>query len=343
MLANRFTSSSDQRCAWVADIPRKQLLLLLVTVTFVVTFWSVSAEHVSAEEGHRVLLHGNGRLAIVESDGEISWEMKLGGIHDIHVLDSGHFVVQQGNREITTIDPETKKIVSRLDVSKSPRNAGKPVEVHAFQPLEDGHWMIAESGPGRIVEVDAEGKVTKQVELKRDKPHPHHDTRLARKLDNGNYLVAHENDGAVREYDGETGEVVWDYAIPLFGNERSGGHGPDSFGNQAFAALRLPNGNTLIATGNGHSVIEVTPDKEVVWKVAQNDLEGIRLSWVTTLEVLDSGNIVIGNCHAGPGQPLLVEIEPKTKEVIWQLDRFEDFGNSVSNSILLDQRKTSLR
>jgi hypothetical protein len=31
-----------------------------------------------------------------------------------------------------------------------------------------------------------------------------------------------------------------------------------------------------------------------------------------------------------------VEIEPKTKKVVWQLDEFEKFGNSVPNSVLLD-------
>ena len=130
--------------------------------------------------------------------------------------------------------------------------------------------------------------------------------------------------------------MVWEYDVPLFGRDRKGGHGPDSFGDKCFAALRVPNGNTLIATGNGHSVIEVTPNKEVVWRLEQDELPGIRLAWVTTLEVLQNGNYVIGNCHAGPGQPLLVEVVPATKEVVWTFDRFDTFGNSVPNSQLLD-------
>ena len=47
--------------------------------------------------------------------------------------------------------------------------------------------------------------------------------------------------------------------------------------------MRLVNGNTLIATGNGHSVLEVTPEKEIIWQINQNDLPGITLAWVTTL------------------------------------------------------------
>ena len=196
--------------------------------------------------------------------------------------------------------------------------------------------MIAESGAGRIIEVNRKGEIQQQVKLKIGKPHPHRDTRLARKLASGNYLVCHEGDGVVREYDGKSGEVVWEFPIPLFDKPRRGGHGPEAFGNQVFGAVRLANGNTLIATGNGHSILEVTPKKEIVWQLHQNDLPGITLAWVTTLEVLPNGNYVIGNCHAGPKNPLLIEIEPKTKKVVWTFDQFSVFGNSVPNSQLLE-------
>ena len=295
---------------------------------------AVSPNSIQAE-GHRVITQGKGKLAIVEKDGEISWEMPWGGIHDIHVLENGHILVQQDMKRVVEIDPETKSIVWKYDSSESESNRGKRVEVHAFQPLENGNLMIAESGPGRLIEVDRDGGIVKELKLKLDKPNAHSDTRLVRKLASGHYLVCHENDRTCREYDGE-GEVVWEYQVPLFGKEEKGGHGLDAFGNRLFGAIRLPNGNTLISTGNGHSVIEVTPEKEIVWKIEQDDLPGIRLAWVTTLELLPNGNYMIGNCHAGPGNPLLIEVEPKTKKVVWSFDRFDTFGNSVPNSQILD-------
>ncbi len=282
----------------------------------------------------KVILQGNEKLAMVSPDGKIDWEMQWGGIHDIHVLPNGHIMVQQGAAKIAEIDPQTKQVVWSYDSSKQNGNAGKAVEVHAFQPLPEGQVMIAESGPGRIIEINRDGKLLKEIKLKVLHPHPHTDTRLARKLSSGHYLVCHEGDGFVREYDAE-GKVVWEYEVPLFGKEPKGGHGPEAFGNKCFAALRLANGNTLIATGNGHSVLEVTPKKEVVWKIEQRDLPGITLAWVTTLEVLANGHYLVGNCHAGPGQPLVIEIDPKTKKVVWQLDAFEKFGNNVSNSQVL--------
>jgi len=295
----------------------------------------LSFAHSALAEGHQLITQGNGKLAIVEKDGAISWEMKWGGIHDLHVLKNGHIMVQQDMRKVVEIDPKTKQVVWSYDSAGSADNKGKRIEVHAFQPLENGNVMIAESGAGRIIEVDRAGKIVHQFQLKLDRPNAHSDTRLVRKLPDGHYLACHENDGVCREYD-QDGKVVWEYPVPMFGKEAKGGHGPEGFGNHLFGALRLKNGNTLIATGNGHSVLEVTPEKEIVWKIEQDDLPGIKLAWVTTLEVLPNGNYVIGNCHAGPGNPLLIELEPKTKKVVWTFDRFKTFGNSVPNSQILD-------
>ncbi len=291
-----------------------------------------------AAPGHRVLTQGNGKLAIVDADGSVEWEMPWGAIHDIHALESGNIMVQEGAARVVEIDRETKEVVWRYDAARANGNAGERVEVHAFQPLEGGRVMIAESGPARIIEVDRDGELLAVTRLKVNRPHPHTDTRLVRKIAADRYLVCHEGDGVVREYERVTGDVVWEYDVPLFGREAQGGHGPASFGDKCFGALRLENGNTLIATGNGHSVIEVTPAKEIVWHLRQDDLPGVRLAWVTTIEVLPNGNYVIGNCHAGPGQPLLVEVEPATKAVVWTFDHFDTFGNSVPNSQLLDVR-----
>lgn len=291
--------------------------------------------------GHRLITQGNDKLAIVDADGKVEWEVTWGGIHDIHVVNNERVFVQQGPAKVVGIDLQTKEIVWHYDSATQNGNEGKAVEVHAFQPLTNGNVMIAESGIGRIIEVDHEGTIEKETKLKVNRPHPHTDTRLVRKLASGNYLVCHEGDGFVREYDGKSGTVTWEYEVPLFGKQPKGGHGPEAFGNKCFAALRLAKGNTLIATGNGHSVIEVTPAKEIVWKIEQKDLPGITLAWVTTLEVLQNGNYVIGNCHAGEKQPLLIELDPKTKKVVWQFDQYSKFGNSVSNSQILDAEKAN--
>ncbi len=273
------------------------------------------------------------RLAVVAPDGALEWEISVGAIHDAWLLPNGNMLFQQGWQKIVELTRD-KKTVWQYDAGKMHGNAGKPVEVHAFQRLDNGLTMIAESGPARIIEVDSAGNLRHEVKLKINHPSAHSDTRLVRKIANGNYLVAHESDGAVREYDGR-GLVVWDYEVPLFGKARKGGHGPEAFGNSVFSAIRLPNGNTLIGAGNGHSVLEVRPQKEIVWKIEQNDLPGITLAWVTRVERLPNGNTLFGNCHAGPNNPQFIEVTADRK-VVWTFKDFKNFGNSMPVQAALD-------
>lgn len=272
-------------------------------------------------------------LALIGEDGTIEWKTKTDRIHDLHKLESGNILFQTDWTKIKEVNPKTDVVEWKYDASTMNGNKGKKLEVHAFQPLANDKIMIVESGVSRILEVDSLGNISHQIQFKLDAPSPHRDTRLVRKLDSGNYLVAHEGLGAVYEYDPQ-GKVVWSYEIPLFDKPRKKGHGLKAFGNQCFAAIRLGNGNTLISTGNGHSVLEVSPEREIVWSLTQDELPGIQLAWVTTLQILPSGNIVIGNCHAGPDNPQLIEIT-RNKKVVWTYLDFKTFGNALSNSQIL--------
>ncbi|MCC6508752.1 MAG: PQQ-binding-like beta-propeller repeat protein [Pirellulaceae bacterium] len=291
---------------------------------------------------HRILCadSSKGRIAIIGEAGQTEWEKKIGPLHDLHLLSNGNVLMQTSWTELVEVKPSTNEIVWQYNSAKQNGNAGKKVEVHAFQRLENGLTMIAESGPCRIIEVDAEGKIQHALPLKVTKPHPHRDTRLVRKLASGNYLVCHEGDGLVREYAAD-GSTIWEYAVPLFDKSPAGGHGVEAWGNQCYCALRLASGNTLISTGNGHGIIEVTPDKQIVWHVKQDDLPGIQLAWVTTLQVLPSGNIVLGNCHAGEKNPQVIEIT-RDKQVVWKFHDFDRFGDAFTNTQVLSINGASL-
>jgi hypothetical protein len=286
--------------------------------------------------GKRLIMadYSKRNIAILAADGTVEWEYKIGDLHDLHVLPDGNVLFQTSYTRLLEVEPKSNRVVWQYDSATANGNAGRKVEVHAFQRLPGGATMIAESGPARLIEVDSAGKLLREIKLQVAKPHPHRDTRLVRKLDSGNYLVCHEGEGAVREYD-PAGKVVWDYPVPLFGEKLRGGHGPEAFGNACFAAVRLKNGNTLLSTGNGHSVLEVTPSRDIVWSLKQDELPGVRLAWVTTLQVLPNGNIVLGNCHAGRDQPQLVEVD-RDRKLVWSYRNWQRFGDAVSNSQILD-------
>ena len=271
-------------------------------------------------------------LAAIGPDGRVEWRIPCGAIHDLHLLPDGHLLYQDGWTTIVELDAD-RQPVWRYD-AKGNGNADRRVEVHAFQRLADGTTMIVESGPARILEVDRAGGITREIPLTVNSPSAHSDTRNARTTAAGTVLVAHEKDGVVREYDA-AGRVVWEFDVPLFGHDRRPGHGPDAFGDQVYSAVRLANGNTLIGTGNGHGVLEVTPSKELVWQVAQHDLPGVVLAWVTQVERRPNGNTLVVNCHAGPEQPQILEITPD-KRVVWSFRDFATFGNSLPVAIVLD-------
>lgn len=283
---------------------------------------SMASHAAEAAAGRRVLAAdysgGKKRIAIVDpAAGKVLWEHKINDIHDVHVLPDGHVLFQTSWTKLIEVDCDGKT-VWQYDAATANGNAGRKVEVHAFQRVGDGVTMIAESGPARIIEVDRDGKLLKEIKLQVEKPDPHRDTRNARKLENGNYLVAHESQGKVREYDAG-GKVVWEYDA----------------GKKIYSAVRIANGNTLIGTGDGHSAIEVSPEGKVVWSVTENELPGVKLAWVTQVSRLKNGNTLIVNCHAGPENPQIVEVTPD-KKVAWQFKDFERFGNATPVAVVLD-------
>ena len=273
------------------------------------------------------------RIAIISEDGSTRWEHRIGPLHDLHVLPSGNILLQLNWTRVVELDPQTGKTVWEYDAANQPDNKQRRIEIHAFQRLKDGSTLIAESGAARLLTIAPDQSILTNIPLKVDKPDAHHDTRLVRTLENGNFLVCHETPGIVREYRPD-GSTAWEYEVPLFNRERRPGHGVQAFGNQVFSALRLKNGNTLIGTGNGHSVLEVTPAGQIVWSLHQNELPNIQLAWVTSLQLLPSGNILINNCHAGPNNPQLIEVD-REKHVVWSFSDFERFGDSLTNSQIL--------
>jgi hypothetical protein len=293
-----------------------------------------------AEEvvSHRLLAADRGKVTILNAKGEIEWQVDIPFvIHDMQILPNKNILFLTDNTTIIEVTP--KKQVVWKHVSRQKEGYTGAVEIHAFQRLKNGLTMVAESGNARIIEVDKEDNIVKTIPLTVNNPNSHRDTRRARKLDNGNYLVAHEGDGMVREYDG-TGKVVWSYTLDLGGRERTPGH--DGHGTEVFNALRLQNGNTLIAGGNNNRVLEVNREGKIVWSVDYNELPGIRLYWVTGLQVLPNGNIVIGNTHAGKENPQLIEIT-REKRVVWTLKNWEVFGDDLCAALLLDVKGKVIR
>ena len=152
---------------------------------------------------HRVLAadRAKGHIAILSAQGEVEWEFEnKHDVHDLHMLPNGNILTHTSPTNVVEIDPK-KEIVWKYEAKPKEGYKGR-VEIHSFQRLDDGNTMVAESGNTRIVEVDKAGKIVKEIPLKVKRPDAHRDTRMVRKLADGHYLVCHEGEGSVCEYDG---------------------------------------------------------------------------------------------------------------------------------------------
>ena len=251
--------------------------------------------------------------AVINEDGSVRWSMNIKNIHDAQPLANGNWLLQTNFDEVREVNNQGETVW----VYNPESTKGKRVEIHAFQELADGQRMIAESGNTRLVFLDAKHKVIGTTPLRVTKVDPHRDTRLVRATPENTFLVCHEHDQLIREYDRE-GKTVWEYPV----------------GKKAYSAIRLANGNTLIGTGDGHSVIEVTPDKEIAWQVTENELDSVKLGWITMVDRLPNGNTWIVNCHGGNENPQIIEVAPD-KKVVWSFKDFDRFGNSLPVAVPL--------
>lgn len=272
--------------------------------------------------------YGKNILAICDNEGHVLWSHKTAGPseghaghHDIQLLPNGNILFHDSWTKLTEITLK-KEIVWTYDSATMNGNQGKRVDVHAFSRLPSGNTIITESGVGRIIEVNRDGKLIHHFPLKKGGTQS---TRLVRRTPEGNFLVCSENPGVVTEYNPK-GEIVWNYLIKT----------------RVYGAIRLSNGNTLIASGSGNSVVEVTPDKKIVWKIKnQVPQTGIQLKWTTCLQELENGNFMIGNCHAGPENPKIFEIT-RNKKVVWEFDEYELVGNGLACWEILDEQQSAL-
>jgi hypothetical protein len=314
----------------------------LAALVLILNFHDLGGLAKTADREYKVLGADKKRIAIVNAKGEIEWEAPNDSareVHDIQLLPNGNVLFQTSYTTVVEMNRD-KQVVWKHE-SKPKEGYNGKVEIHSYQRLKDGRTMIAESGNGRIIEVDKQDAIVKTIPLTIENPNPHRDTRMARKLDNGHYLVCQEGDGKIREYD-KDGKVVWTYVMELGDRPRSPGHGVEGHGTEVFGAIRLPNGNTMIAGGNNNRILEVNQAGKIVWSIDQKELPGITFAWMTTLQYLPNGNLIIGNTHAGPDNPQLIEVS-RDKKVVWQFRDFKNFGDNLVAALVIGVRGKVIR
>ncbi|MDC0157876.1 hypothetical protein OAK38_08950 [Verrucomicrobia bacterium] len=250
---------------------------------------------------HSFLICGN-PTALVNEKNEIVWQTKGYG-RDGFVLKSGNVLVSVGNvaKEIT----REGKVVWSYKLSKGNKELGSSVR------LDNGNTLIVERGvKPQLLEVRKDGSVAVTVPLKPDTQNGHMQTRMARKLPNGNYIVPHLLAFAVKEYKPD-GTVVRTIKTDL---EELGGR---KARNWPFTAIQLKGGNLLVNLTNGNKTVEFDPSGKVAWRVDNSHVDG-RFADPCGGQRLANGNTLICSYGQRKGDmPKLFEVT-RDKKVVWE-------------------------
>ena len=210
---------------------------------------------------------------------------------DGSVLPNGNILFSANNvaKEMT----RDMKVVWRYALAKPNKELG------TARRLANGNTLVVERGPKpRLLEITKDGNIAVEVPLKPETDNGHMQTRMARKLPNGNYIVPHLLAFKVKEYKPD-GTVVNEIKTDL---AELGGRAAE---NWPFTAIRLANGNTVVNLTHGNKTVEFNAKGKVVWRVDNSHVAG-RFADPCGGQRLPNGNTVISSYASAETPPKCV-------------------------------------
>ncbi len=280
-----------------------RLLARIAVAVAAACLWSPSATRAADSATESPIQHSyfvmGGKTAIIGENGQAEWEYS-GGSRDGFILPNGNALIAWADRvEEVTRD---KRVVF------SYRRSAENGELSTAQRLYNGNTLVTELGrKPRLLEVSPAGAVVLEVPLQPETDNVHMQTRMARQLRNGNFLVPHLLAFAVKEY-ARDGTVVRLMKTDL---EELGGRPAE---NWPFTAIRLDNGHTLVSLTHGNKVVEFDGTGRVAWQVNNTHVGG-RFKDPCGSQRLANGNTVVGSHGAGKGVSM-IEVTPDHR-VVW--------------------------
>ena len=283
---------------------------LIIILLNLVLFLELSAQNKAVPFGkqksesgitHSFLICGN-KTVLLNEKSEILWQTKGYG-RDGFVLENGNILVSVANvaKEIS----RNGKLVWSYRLSKGNKELGTCVR------LENGNTLVAERGvKPQLLEVGADGRIEVRVPLQPETANAHMQTRMARKMPNGNYLVPHLLAFAVKEYkpDGTVVRTIKTDLAELGGRKER---------NWPFTAIRVGDGKILSNLTNGNKCVEFDSKGRVTWRLDNSHVDG-RLADPCGGQRLTNGNTVICSYGQKKGDmPKIFEVT-KDKKVVWE-------------------------
>lgn len=292
-------------------------LLLSIIIMVAAMSFRTSSGLKQKEIRHSFFIAGPEFTGIIGEDGEVIWNAEKPGARDGYVLPNGNVLICWGD-EVREYD-NNKAVIFTFKKSATENELGTAVR------LENGNTLITESGKSpRLLEVDQQGAIKLSVPLQPETDNIHMQTRMARKLPSGNYIVPHLLAFKVKEYTAK-GIIVKEFNTDL---PELGGRTDE---NWPFTAIRLKNGNTVVALTHGNKLIEMDVEGKVVWQISNADFKEKIFQDPCGAQRLPNGNTVIASYAANEGIKLF-EVD-RNKNLVWSYKgyRVHDFQILTTN------------
>jgi len=251
-----------------------------------------------AETAHPFLATdvSGGKVAMVSAAGKIEWEFKCEEPQDCWITPDGNYFFSFKTG-----------VVEKLSDGRTlwDYNAPEGSFVSSCQPLPNGHFLVMENGPCRLIEINNMGNVLKEFRLTPPPPSVEirDQFRGVRRTADGHIFVCRKGEHEVEELDA-LGKSV--RRIPVAGD--------------VHMALRLPDGHLLLALGDAHRLQELDGNLKVVWELNEKDVPGYSLRRVTGFQRLPNGNTIVCNSSGDESpakRPQIVEVT-REKKLVWE-------------------------
>jgi hypothetical protein len=252
---------------------------------------------------HSFFIAGPTFTGIIDEDGKEAFNAGPPAARDGFVLPNGNLLIAWKDKVLEL--SRAKDVV--FQYMKSADNQ----ELGTVARLENGNTLITELGKKpRLLEVAADGKIVVETPLLPETDNAHMQTRMARKLPSGNYLVPHLLAFKVKEYT-PAGKVVREMRTDL---DTLGGRAAE---NWPFTAIRLADGRTLVNLTHGNKTVEFDAEGKVVWEVSNADFPDLKpFADPCGGQRLPNGNTVIAS-YGSKGAIKAFEVTPD-KQIVWK-------------------------
>jgi hypothetical protein len=300
-------------------------LLFVINLMAFVPYYSTfgkTEQHSAKAITHSFFIAGPQFTGIIGEKGEEIWNSGKAGARDGFVLPNGNILICWSD--------EVKEFNKNKEVIFTYKRKTEETELSAVARLDNGNTLIVESGKEPlIIETDHSGNIVSSTPIQPESDNTHMQTRMARKLKNGNYLVPHLLAFAVKEYDAK-GNIVTVFKTDL---AELGGREEE---NWPFTAIRLANGNTLTTLTHGNKIVEFDKTGNIVWKVSNDDIAEKPFQDPCGAQRLPNGNTVIASYGAKEGTIKLFEIS-RDKKIVWTYSGYNvhDFQILTTNGLPL--------